>query len=186
MPLHADFCGDFRSQLSLALVSAGESHSFALDRQGRAWGWGRNLEGQLGLGDERSRWRPCLLRTLAEQVCVRHIAAATIHSAAIGWDGSVYTWGVDAGGRLGHGDGLAISLPQRVQGLACVHVQEIAAGREHTLFKLADGRTLSCGKGVHTHIVSQGVEGDALPPAEKAKTPVPTDIFACLMPPRGA
>lgn len=33
-------------------ISAGNDHSFAIDRYGRAWGWGADATGQLGLGFE--------------------------------------------------------------------------------------------------------------------------------------
>ena len=44
--------------------------------------WGRNKEGQLGLADEKLRWRPSEV-VFFHGVAMRSVAAATIHSAAL-------------------------------------------------------------------------------------------------------
>ena len=143
---------------AIALVAAGESHSFAVDVRGALFAWGRNKEGALGTGSERDiGWRPARVRALSH-VAVRAVAAGTIHSAAVSIDGEAFTWGIDSGGRLGHGDGLARALPARVEALVGRIVVEVAVGREHTLFRLQDGAVLSCGRS------SDGVLGLHAPP----------------------
>ena len=42
-------------------AAAGEAHSFAITNKGELFAWGRNNEGQLGLGNQFAdavRWRP--------------------------------------------------------------------------------------------------------------------------------
>ena len=144
-PMHADLRDRPGRGLNFHLVSAGDAHSLAIDARGGLYAWGRNVEGQLGLGDEKGRARPTRVTALLE-VKVRMAAAGTIHSACVGECGAVYTWGIDAGGRLGHGDGLATSLPRRVASLNSSRVVEVATAREHTLFRLDQGTVLICGK----------------------------------------
>ena len=70
----------------------------------------------------------------------------------------MFSWGTDAGGRLGHGDGCAQSVPKKLElpsqlheessggGVGDARVVEVAAGREHTLLLLEGGVILGCGK----------------------------------------
>ena len=144
-PMHADMRDRPGGGPRFTLVSAGDAHSLAVDERGALWSWGRNCEGQLGVGDEKGRSRPTRVSGLVG-VRVRMAAAGTIHSAAVSVCGAVYTWGVDAGGRLGHSDGAATVLPRRVASLLGSRVVEVATAREHTLFRLDDGTVLACGK----------------------------------------
>ena len=93
------------------------------------------------------------------------MACGTIHTLCATADGDAYSWGVDAGGRLGHGPGRrAEPLPRRIDAFGMMpqswrtplllyasfgdgrRVVEVAAAREHSLFKLANGKWLGCGK----------------------------------------
>ena len=40
------------------------SHSLAVDQEGKVWAWGRNSDGELGLGDFIRRLEPSLLIAL--------------------------------------------------------------------------------------------------------------------------
>ena len=84
---------------------------------------------------------------------MRSVSAGTIHTVAVSEAGEAFSWGIDAGGRLGLGDGLAQPLPQQVELPSELDgssfrgsVVEVAAGREHTLFLLQGGVLLACGK----------------------------------------
>jgi len=78
------------------------------------------------------------------------VAAGTIHTVAVTEAGEVFSWGVDAGGRLGHGTCGAEFFPRRLDVFSRCHgaprVVEVAAGREHSLFRLEDGSVLACGR----------------------------------------
>lgn len=98
------------------------------------------------------------------------VAAATIHALALSEGGNVYSWGIDAGGRLGHGDGGAAEpIPRRIDALSQSvgarfwrpRVVEVAAAREHSLFLLDDGSLLSCGRLGPDTLVPRGIHGPA-------------------------
>lgn len=173
-------------RVRVVYVSAGEAHSLALcacahgqQQQQRArsldepmhtLAWGRNKEGQLGLSDEKLRWRPTQIAYFSG-VAQRMVAAATIHSAALDAAGHAYTWGVDAGGRLGRlDDPSARNQPRRVLEFVSQRVLEVAVGREHTLFLLESGHVYACGKnthgqlglGEHPAVVAMGAADNAL------------------------
>ena len=60
--------GEHKDSVSIASVSCGFAHSAAVSTKGRVFVWGWNEQGQLGLGDEISRYEPTLLSIME---CVR-------------------------------------------------------------------------------------------------------------------
>ena len=145
-------------------AAAGEAHSFAITNKGELFAWGRNNEGQLGLGNQFAdavRWRPTKVGGALAGKVVRSVSTATIHTVAVTADGEAYTWGVDAGGRLGLGSSSAQPLPMRVAvygsresvmkrietgGAKGDRVVAAVAAREHTIFECEDGTVCTCGK----------------------------------------
>ena len=97
-------------------VSAGLEHTVALDANGRAWSWGQNLKGQLGLGlrpglgaaedtaavgegggagivGTRPWWEPALVPCPRPDLQFVSVAAGHLATAAVGTDGSVWLCG---------------------------------------------------------------------------------------------
>jgi hypothetical protein len=74
-------------------LACGDNHTVLADGAGRVWLWGDNSKGQFGLGLETPvLWLPELVEDLvAEQVSL--VAAGARHSAAVGVDGQLFTWG---------------------------------------------------------------------------------------------
>jgi alpha-tubulin suppressor-like RCC1 family protein len=72
----------------------------AIDKYGRAFSWGENSHGQLGVGDRNPRNTPVLVENVHH---VRHLAAGLQHCAAIDSRKHLWTWGDCGDGRLGHG-----------------------------------------------------------------------------------
>lgn len=56
------------------------------------FGFGKNTNGQLGCGDEQSRFYPTQLKTL-RSIGVRHISAGDDFSVFLTMDGGVFTCG---------------------------------------------------------------------------------------------
>jgi regulator of chromosome condensation len=74
------------------------------------------LAGKLGHSSEENVTAPCIVPAL-EHIKVVAISAGCEHSAVIADDGTLYTWGHGDGGRLGHGDNEAKSIPTAVEAL---------------------------------------------------------------------
>uniref|UniRef100_A0A8C5MLC3 HECT and RLD domain containing E3 ubiquitin protein ligase 3 n=1 Tax=Leptobrachium leishanense TaxID=445787 RepID=A0A8C5MLC3_9ANUR len=118
--------------IPLAQVVAGGYHSFALSLSGAVFGWGKNSEGQLGLGDEKVRESPCLVKALRSQKVV-YISCGEEHTAVLTKSGGLFTFGAGGQGQLGH-DSLNNEInPRRVLELMGSEVTQIACGRLHTL-----------------------------------------------------
>jgi CSLREA domain-containing protein len=101
---------------------------------GDAWGWGRNSEGQLGVGGE-------FFANPLNRVEV--FAAGGFHSLAVRDDGTVWAWGSNGSGQLGDGTTTNRSAPVQVSGLSGVIA--VAAGNGHSLAVRDDGTVWAWG-----------------------------------------
>lgn len=109
-------------------ISAGERHTCAVQRDGRARCWGVNTRGQIGKGIEDGTVNP-------EPVAVGGILTATKvalgrwHSCARRSDGTVRCWGYNANGQLG--DNSTTNRPSPVSA-GVTGVIDLWAGSNHT------------------------------------------------------
>lgn len=91
-------------------VAAGLNHSLARDDAGRVWAWGSNEYGQLGLSDNNNgKDNEHIVAPTPAQVpglpCrAVGISAGGSHSAILGEDGRVYTFGNPSNGQLSTGN----------------------------------------------------------------------------------
>jgi len=84
----------------VAQICAGSQHSALLTSTGQLFTWGRNLEGQLGLGNRQSVKVPSQVTALDQDV-VTMISAGADFTCAVSDLGTVYAWGSNASGQLG-------------------------------------------------------------------------------------
>ena len=87
-------------------VSLGDWHSEALGSDGNFYIWGWNYTGQLGDGTNTDRSRPIPVskpQGAPVGFTWKYAIPGCNHSAAIGSDGNLYTWGVNSNGQLGDG-----------------------------------------------------------------------------------
>jgi alpha-tubulin suppressor-like RCC1 family protein len=132
-----------------ASIALGDSHSAALHSDGRIYTWGSNEYGQLGDGTLTGRDRPTPVDRLPVGASVIAIALGRGHSAAALSDGSLYTWGSNEYGQLGHSEGVAhVALPTLVA-FPSPHqdagVVAIALGAFHSAALLGDGSLYTWG-----------------------------------------
>jgi len=128
-------------------VSAGFAHSLAITADGSVWSWGRGTFGKLGHGQQQqNQLEPKKVEAFAGQRVIA-VSAGNLHSLAITADGSVWSWGWGACGRLGHGDQQGQLLPMKIEALAGQRVLAVSAGFAHSLALTADGAVWSWGAG---------------------------------------
>lgn len=118
--------------IPIAQLACGANHSFILSTSGSIYGFGKNLFGQLGVGDMQVRIFPTHVKTLRNQ-CVRFISCGDDYSTFLTNDGGVFTTGLGSFGQLGHGTYGNEVLPRKVLELMGSTVSQIACGRRHTL-----------------------------------------------------
>uniref|UniRef100_A0A1I7X7I8 Nuclear pore complex protein Nup88 n=1 Tax=Heterorhabditis bacteriophora TaxID=37862 RepID=A0A1I7X7I8_HETBA len=129
-------------------VCCGTEHVLTLTRSGQIWSWGGNRYGQCGVGHCQNVAEPEVLEGSWPEV--RALSAGQFHSALLGEDGSVWTWGWGLYGQLGHG-GRSISdrfRPTKVVGLS-EPISAISCGRVHTILLSQSGQVLVTGGGAY-------------------------------------
>ncbi|XP_018409008.1 PREDICTED: X-linked retinitis pigmentosa GTPase regulator [Nanorana parkeri] len=121
----------FSSQHKIKQLSAGSNTSAALTADGKLFMWGENLEGQLGLGEEKT---VCSPHQVDIGKPVSWVSCGYYHSAFVTQDGDLYTFGEPENGKLGLP---AEKLdkhrqPQRVPGISG-KVKMVCCGGGHTI-----------------------------------------------------
>ena len=109
-------------------VSCGGYHILAIKTDGSIWSWGRNLNGQLGLGDITQRNSPTQIGTATDWVI---IGTGSSFSYAIKSNGTLWTWGENSNGQLGLGDTTQRTSPVQVG--TDTNWQQVACGGTYAL-----------------------------------------------------
>ena len=80
-------------------IAGGGNHTLAIDKNGRAWGWGTNANGMLGDNTTTNRCTPVSVAGTVKTFC--EIAAGSQYSLAIDKNGKMWGWGANAFGNIG-------------------------------------------------------------------------------------
>lgn len=120
-------------------LSAGNSHSCALDTTGTPWCWGGNSAGQLGDGCYGCAFtsgggapRPVNVQRMG---AVRKVLAGATHSCAVTPQDALWCWGDNGYGQLGVDSTTDLRAPEQVHatgGFPDGGVADFALGTEHT------------------------------------------------------
>ena len=123
-------------------ISTSGFHSVAIDKNGRAWGWGYNNGGQLGNNSTTSRLTPVSVLGAIKTFC--KIASASNHTAAIDKNGRAWSWGQNTVGQLGDNSITSRLTPVSVAG-AIKTFCEISCGGSSSVAIDKNGRAWGWG-----------------------------------------
>ncbi len=135
------------------------------------WGWGRNLNGQLGDGSAG-------FRVLPERVVtgMAVLGAGDQHSLAVDGDGRAWSWGSNGDGQLGDGTSNRRGVPEQMSGLGGAGaIADVDGGTDHSILLTEDGRVFGVGRNNQGQLGS-GTTDDSYLPVET--TGVPTSVRA--------
>lgn len=129
----------------LISVSVGWEHSCGLTASGKAWCWGANREGQLGLGMTDAN--PHGPTAVDGGLTYVSIDAGPYHTCGIVTGGAAYCWGYSSEGENGHGEqpGTIDSVPTAVAG--GIAFLALASGQTHTCGIATDSAAYCWGDG---------------------------------------
>lgn len=130
----------FRSYSIGGRIFAGRNSTILVDNQGRAWAFGWNSNGMLGLGNSQSQNTPQQISSLTD---VREVAFGAEHTLFLLGDGTVYAAGYNSYGSLGNNSTTSSNVPVPVSGLS--GVVAIAASDYHSLALKNDGTLVAWG-----------------------------------------
>ncbi|MEV5575446.1 Ig-like domain repeat protein [Spirillospora sp. NPDC052269] len=88
--------------VSITNVAAGLRFSLGVASDGRVFGWGSNVFGQVGDGGTTDRYTP-VQTDIPAGVTIIRVAAGADHGLGLASDGRVYSWGGNHSGQLGDG-----------------------------------------------------------------------------------
>ena len=152
-PIPVDRSGALAGK-DVAKISAGVRHSLALTTDGSLVAWGRNFEGQIGVGSlppYQTALAPVLVSgsgSLAGKQ-VAQCAAGYDFSIVLDTFGGLHAWGDNSNGGLGLGDTTNRDHPTAIatagNPLAGRTITAIAAGLAHGLVLTADNALISWG-----------------------------------------
>lgn len=117
--------------VNVLVIDGGAAHTCIMDDQGKAWCWGGNANGQLGIGVfGASIPTPQPVDQSAGQL-FKGLSTGANHTCAIDYPGNVWCWGKNGNGELGTGDTVAHSAP----------VMAVAGGKTFVSIAAGDGFT---------------------------------------------
>ena len=120
----------------VARAGSGTGHICAQSVDGELFCWGKNTQGQLGLGEHGQEPNPTKVNI---GHVVERLAAGGDFSCARSTDGSLFCWGDNRLGQLGTGDGVAAqNVPVQVANMG-THVVRVSAGGAHACAYTDDG-----------------------------------------------
>lgn len=119
-------------QKRVASVATGAISSAALMQSGEVYTWGGNTDHQLGQGDDRNQATLRLVLRL-HNYRITKVACGGGHVLALTSSGSVFSWGRNNNGRLGHGHSQPVSMPEKVKALQGAFITKVACGWSHSL-----------------------------------------------------
>ncbi|KAL8096423.1 ultraviolet-B receptor UVR8 isoform X2 [Apium graveolens] len=119
-------------------IACGDSHCLAVSMEGEVHSWGRNQNGQLGLGTMEDSLVPQKVQAF-QGIAVKMVAAGAEHTGAITEDGELYGWGWGRYGNLGLGDRNDRLVPEKVATVDDDKMVLIACGWRHTISVSSSG-----------------------------------------------
>lgn len=102
--------------VTFTAISAGETHTLALDTSGNAWAWGWNGYGQLGNPQTSYASDVPVPVTMPSGVTFSAISAGYQFSLALDTTGRAWSWGANFHGELGNGGTADGAVPAPVAG----------------------------------------------------------------------
>jgi hypothetical protein len=112
-------------------LACGQNMTVALATSGHVYTMGSADNGQLGNPKSDGK-QPCLVKDKLGNELVEEISCGAFHVAVLTSRSEVYTWGMGANGRLGHGDVNDKKTPTIVEALKDRHVKSISCGSNFT------------------------------------------------------
>jgi len=141
----------------IKMVSCGTMHSLLLTSGGEVYAFGWGVDGQLGLPKPpKDPSKPAFMQprfmmptpTQIESLSgIQSITSGDQFNFAVSSGGTVYSWGANTNGQLGHGNTDQVEQPKRVEALSGSTSVQIACGGCHALALMSDRSVTSWGRG---------------------------------------
>lgn len=134
--------------LAFRQLSSGGKHTCGVTTDNRAYCWGNNVEGELGIGTTTGPENcifpegDCSTRPVAVAggLRFRQVSAGGYHTCGVSTDNRAFCWGWAGYGRLGDGTDESVSRPAPVPVVGGLQFRQVSAGGFHTCGVTTDDR----------------------------------------------
>jgi len=116
-------------RIDVRTITSGNGYSCGLTPDGKAWCWGRGVQGQLGNGSTDDQLTP--VEVSASGATFVSISAGNEFTCAVTSAGKAYCWGSNWAGQLGDGSTTDRSTPVAVAAPTTATFVSISAGSHH-------------------------------------------------------
>jgi alpha-tubulin suppressor-like RCC1 family protein len=143
----------------LVSISAGGSHTCAVNTSNEAWCWGKNDRGQLGFSGAATSSTPHIVTSGAQ---FSTVAAGFTFTCARGRDSSAWCWGLNSFGQLGDGTLSSHTVPTQIKGLSS-RIVSLNAGGGHVCAVTATNEAWCWGSNSDGQVGRADREGSSVP-----------------------
>ena len=141
---------DIKANRRVTLICTGAEHILAADNNKRVYAWGKNTDGQLGLGRISSYVIEPESIEIFAGVPISCMAAGESHSLVVTKDGELYAFGSNKTGIAGLGAVATSQMsPKRVVFEENVKIEKVVCGPDHSLALDDRGKIYSWGYGLN-------------------------------------
>jgi alpha-tubulin suppressor-like RCC1 family protein len=133
--------------VDITAIAVGYAHTIALKNDETAWTWGGNHYGALGDDTTENHKTPVQVKGpdgIGVLSGITSISAGMSYTVALKSDSTVWTWGRNDYGQLGHGTTDVSYTPKQISGFS--GVIGIATGDDHTISIKNDGTVWTWGR----------------------------------------
>ncbi len=124
------------SWTSIKAIAANHYSSFVITNENKIYGWGYNLSGQLGIGDNTSTVNPT--QEFSNSTNWKSIYTGAYHIIAVKNDNTLWSWGLNGNGELGNNNiGVSRNIPGNVSG-NITDATTISVGAYHNVIIRSD------------------------------------------------
>ena len=92
--------------------ASGSDHTITLSDDGTAYSFGRNKEGQLGLGHNKNVSLPTPIPNLSK---INLISCGGYFTVCVDYEGFIWSFGQNSSGQLGTGNTTNFNIPQKIK-----------------------------------------------------------------------
>ena len=138
--------------------ACGYDHTITLSDDGTAHSFGRNFEGQLGLGHNDNVSIPTPIPNLPK---INRISCGFYFTVCVDDEGFIWSFGQNNWGQLGTGNTTNFNVPQKLQDIPPVLF--VSCGDTHTLMITHDDSLWSCGRNDCGQLCHGDTEGRLMP-----------------------
>ena len=122
----------------------GANHTITLSNDGTLHSFGKNSEGQLGLGHNNHVPLPTPIPNLPQ---IAKISCGCRFTVCVDYEGFMWSFGENGSGQLGTGNTMNFNVPQKIEDIP--PVLSVSCGLEHTLIITTDSNLWSCGYNIY-------------------------------------